>query len=237
MGPAPSAPRTVGILGGMGPAATADFYARLVRATPAERDQDHLPVVVWGDPTVPDRVAALFGTGPSPVPWLVRGMQGLAAAGAEVLAVPCNTAHPFLPEALAGSGTELELVDMVERTAAHAAQTHPLARVGLLATLGTVRHGMYQDAGAAVDLDVRPPDDGVQDTVLEVIRGVKQGRAVAEVCTAYLSAVEHLAERGCVAVLVACTELSVVAAETEAALPAIDASEVLARETVAAALR
>lgn len=230
-------PRTVGILGGMGPAATADFYARLVRATPAGRDQDHLPVVVWGDPTVPDRVAALAGTGPSPVPWLVRGMQGLAAAGAQVLAVPCNTAHPFLAEALEQAGTDLELVDMVERTAARAAQDHPGARVGLMATLGTVRHGMYEVAGASAGLDVQRPTEQCQDTVLEVIRGVKQGRALAELRAPYLRAVEGLAEQGCAAVLVACTELSVVAAETEAALPAIDASEVLARETVAAALR
>ena len=79
---ATGAPRTVGILGGMGPAATADFYARLVRATPAERDQDHLPVVVWGDPTVPDRVAALAGTGPSPASSRRPGRSPSAKAAA-----------------------------------------------------------------------------------------------------------------------------------------------------------
>src|SRR5204862_453702 len=89
--------RIVGILGGMGPLATADLYRKIILATPAGRDQDHLHVIIDADPSVPDRSAALRGEAPDPTPWLLRGARRLEAAGAAFIAVPCNTAHAFLP--------------------------------------------------------------------------------------------------------------------------------------------
>ena len=93
----------VGILGGMGPLATADFYTKLILATPATRDQEHLRVVMWADPTVPDRSVGILGDGPDATPWLVRGGQMLAAMGAAFIAMPCNTAHAYLPRATGGA--------------------------------------------------------------------------------------------------------------------------------------
>jgi len=107
----------VGILGGMGPAATADFYAKLTSRTPAVSDQDHLRVIIWSDPTIPDRSRALTGEGPDPTPTLRRGAQGLRAAGASLLAVPCNTAHAFLPGIM--DGLDIPVVDMIAAVAAY----------------------------------------------------------------------------------------------------------------------
>jgi aspartate racemase len=104
----------VGVLGGMGPAATADFYDKLVRATPATRDQHHLRVVVWSDPTVPDRSAAIVGDGPDPTPWLLRGGRVLTGAGAGLIAVPCNTAHAFLATVEEQIG--VPMVHMIDQT-------------------------------------------------------------------------------------------------------------------------
>ncbi|MFO0009419.1 MAG: aspartate/glutamate racemase family protein, partial [Betaproteobacteria bacterium] len=84
---------TLGVLGGMGAMATVDFLRKLVEATPAERDQEHIPLIVRFCPEVPDRAAALAGSGPSPQPALVAAAVELAAAGAQALAIPCNTAH------------------------------------------------------------------------------------------------------------------------------------------------
>jgi len=84
---------TLGVLGGMGAMATVDFLRKLVEATPAERDQEHIPLIVRFCPEVPDRAAALAGAGPSPQPALVAAAVELAAAGAQALAIPCNTAH------------------------------------------------------------------------------------------------------------------------------------------------
>src|SRR5436305_14021021 len=86
-----------GILGGMGPAATADLYQKIIAATPATRDQEHIPVVIWADPTVPDRTPAVLDGGEDPTPWLLRGAERLVAMGAAFIAVPCNTAHAFFP--------------------------------------------------------------------------------------------------------------------------------------------
>src|SRR4051812_27943024 len=85
----------VGVLGGMGPAATVDFLRRVVAATPATRDQDHLRLLVDSNPAVPDRTAALLGAGPDPTPVLVAMARGLEAQGADLLVMPCNTASAF----------------------------------------------------------------------------------------------------------------------------------------------
>src|SRR5690554_4447043 len=86
----------LGILGGMGPAATADFYRRLIEATPAETDAEHVPVIVWGDPRTPDRSEAITGVGEDPTPWLRAGIRTLRSAGATKIVVPCLTSHYFL---------------------------------------------------------------------------------------------------------------------------------------------
>ncbi|MEV5281501.1 aspartate/glutamate racemase family protein [Streptomyces sp. NPDC052811] len=87
-------PPTLGVLGGMGPLATADFYRKLVERTPARADQGHLPVLIWAYPHVPDRSAALLGEGPSPVPALVEDRWS-QCVGAACVAIPCNTAHAY----------------------------------------------------------------------------------------------------------------------------------------------
>jgi len=71
----------VGILGGMGPAATADFYTKLIQSTPATQDQDHLPVIIWADPSMPDRTAALLGNGPGPEHDARRGRVAISRCG------------------------------------------------------------------------------------------------------------------------------------------------------------
>lgn len=87
------AERTVGVLGGMGPLATADFYTKFVRLTPARTDQEHPRVFIDSNPKIPDRTAGLFGQGPDPAPALVATAQGLVRAGADVIVIPCNSAH------------------------------------------------------------------------------------------------------------------------------------------------
>src|SRR5690606_23023618 len=90
----------VGILGGMGPLATADLYRKIIEVTPATRDQDHLHVIIDADPTVPDRTQALLHGAEDPTPWLVAGARRLESAGASFIVIPCNTAHAFLDRLL-----------------------------------------------------------------------------------------------------------------------------------------
>ena len=99
-------PPLVGILGGMGPAATAYLYQRIIALTPARTDQEHLAVTIWADPSVPDRTEALLGVGADPTPTLVSGARKLREAGAELVAIACNTAHAFAPAVEAAAGCE-----------------------------------------------------------------------------------------------------------------------------------
>lgn len=233
---AETAQPVIGVLGGMGPAATAHFQTRLVTLTDAAADADHPVVVTWSDPGVPNRVAALRGTGPSPVPGLRHGLSVLAGAGAQVLAVPCNTVHPFLPDAL--DGFDLQLVDMIAAGAREAADAG-ITTAAVLATAATLEHGMYQRALAARSVTGHTPEEGTQAEVLELIAAVKAGVPVRELVAGYEALVGELTAAGCDGVLVACSEISAVAAASAAAgarlpVPAVDTVDALARGTLVA---
>ena len=225
---APARRDVIGVLGGMGPAATADFYSKLVALTAAKRDQDHPTVVIWSDPTVPDRTLALLGEGPDPTDWLTRGARTLAEAGATVLAVPCNTAHAFLPGIADEVG--LPLIHMIDEVARHLEGVPQVRRVGLLATTGTVRAGLYQDWLGRAGVDVLVPDAELQDrAVMAAIRAVKAGQ-VGPATTDLLAATAHaLVDEGAEALVAGCTEVPLGLAAHRSPAPLIDPGVVLAR--------
>ncbi|MCS0603451.1 amino acid racemase [Streptomyces sp. LP11] len=223
----------LGVLGGMGPLATADFYRRLVERTPAEDDQAHLPVLMWADPAVPDRTAALLGHGPSPLPSLVEGARRLRRAGATCLAVPCNTAHAYLGQVSRVTGIEvLDMVDAALRAAVRAAPG--VRRVGVLATRGTRRAGLYERAAARLGVEVVHVPERVQEECVDAaVRAVKGGsdrrRAEAWVGTA----AEALGGLGAQVAVAACTEIPLVAGVAARVLPLVDSTDALADAAVA----
>lgn len=193
----------LGVLGGMGPAATADFYARLVEATGAARDAEHVPVLIWADPRTPDRSQAILGLGNDPTPWLRRGARILRQAGATRIVVPCVSSHHFVRDVAAAEG--LELIDLVNETAEHIARSQ-LPVVGLIATTGTVQSGLFQDALAARRVKVLTPDDGDQEAIMEAIRHVKAGR-LADARSKLTRAAQSLIDDGVNGVVMGCTEV------------------------------
>ncbi|MGH8185191.1 MAG: aspartate/glutamate racemase family protein, partial [Steroidobacteraceae bacterium] len=135
-------PQVLGVLGGMGPLATADFLAKLIRATPAARDQDHLPVIICSFPNIPDRTEAIMSGGPSPLASMRRAMRVLCSCGSARIAIPCNTAHHWFEELQACSPFKiLHIVDAVLEELVLRSFTH--ANVALLATAATLRSGVY----------------------------------------------------------------------------------------------
>jgi aspartate racemase len=224
-----TAGRRIGVLGGMGPSATVDFYAKLIEATPAGRDQDHLPVVIWADPRVPDRSASLLSGAADPTPWLRRGIEALRQAGCDLLAVPCNTAHAFVPVLAAEVG--MQLVSIVDVTAATIA-AGGVRRVGLLATTGTVRSGLYADALGERGVAVMAPEAGDQQLVVNAIAAVKAGRAGPAEARALAAVARRLAARGAEQVVAACTELVLAVGNGDLGLPMVDPARVLARSIV-----
>lgn len=225
--------RIVGILGGMGPAATVDFYAKLVAATPATRDQDHLRVVIWADPTVPNRHEALLHDAEDPTPWLERGVEHLLGCGAEILVVPCNTAHAFMPPVV--DGRDVEFIDIVDTAVAKLQRAVPQGPAGLLAADGAVAAGLYQATFASVDRELILPPEPAQAALMEMIYAVKAGAAGAPERRRLCDLLEELERRGAVAVIAGCTEVSVLLAHQTTSVPVIDPAQVLAEQVVARA--
>ncbi len=217
----------LGILGGMGPLATADFYRRLVERTPAGADQEHLPVLMWADPGVPDRTAALLGQGPSPVPAMVEGARWLHDAGATCIAIPCNTAHAYVAEIAKTTGAEV--LDMITAALEAAREkTAGIRRVGILATRGTRLAGLYERAGARLGLTVIQVPPRVQEHHVDAaIRAVKAGTDFERSEQSIAVAAQVLQRQGAEAVIAACTEIPLVSGRAAQVLPLVDSTESL----------
>ncbi len=223
----------LGILGGMGPLATADFYAKLIAQTPAARDQDHVPVVIYAVPQVPDRTAALLRGGATPVPALLAGLRTLVAAGAQAIAMPCNTAHAWFDELAAQSPVPLlHIADAAADAATLIAGRG--ARLGLVATDGTLARDFYARRLAARGFECATPTAAeMRDRVSPGIDRVKAG-AVEEGGRLLEQAVGALLGRGAGAVVLGCTEVPVALDRIGSPLRArcVDATAALARACV-----
>lgn len=223
--------KIVGVIGGMGPEATVDFMRRLVAATPARDDADHLHVLVDNNPKIPSRIAALIeGTGEDPAPVLCRMAQGLEAQGADFLVMPCNTAHYYLP-AIAQS-VRIPVTDMVALSIAKFGAGP--RRVGLLASPAVRMVGLYKTPMEQAGLDAIFPGAEQEARLLAVIKAVKAGDSSEQQARAYEAVARHMVAAGAEALLVACTELSVLP-PPQVDRPVIDTLDVLVDATIAAA--
>jgi aspartate racemase len=224
--------KVVGVIGGMGPAATWDFCAKLTAATPAGRDQDHLRVLVDCEPGFPDRNAALAGKGPSPGPALADAARGLERSGAQVLVIACNTAHAWAEDIRRAAAAPL--IDMVTETAAEVRRRWSDAeRAGLLAVDGCRAAGLYQAALAAQGVAPVLLGDAAQARFMRVIYGVKAGITGPDARTEMSALAAELVAAGADVLISACTEVPLVLAAEDVGAPLIDSTDVLVARTVA----
>lgn len=221
--------KTIGIMGGMGPLATADLYKKIVLNTGALRDGDHIHVVIDSNTAVPDRTAAILGTGESPVPELVKSAKLLENAGADFLIVPCNTAHFFLEDVL--KQTKLPALNML-RLAAEEIKRRGVGKVALLATEGTIKTGIYARLFEEYRIPCLVPDSEQQRAVMDVIyNGVKAGKAQYDTA-AFEAALHDLMRAGAEAFVLGCTELPIAFADYGLDYPVVDPTLVLARAAI-----
>ena len=227
--------RVVGVLGGMGPAATWDFCRRLLDATPADRDQDHLRVLVDCDPSVPDRNAALAGEGPSPAPRLAAMARGLERSGAQLLCLPCNAAHAFA-DALR-EATDVPFVDMIEATVdATLARAPGASRVALLATTATLDAGLYAAAFAARGVRVAQAGPDARRRMMAAIYDVKRGAPLDCPRAALRELAAEAVAAGAEALVAACTEVPLALRQEDVGVPLIASTDALAAAVVRRAL-
>ncbi len=225
--------RTVGVLGGMGPAATLDFLAKLQRATPAVMDQDHVHVLVDLNPQVPDRNAALAGSGPSPGPVLAQMAAGLERAGAQALVMVCNSAHAFADDIRAALHAA-PLISLIEETAAAVRREHPhVRRVGLLAAAACLDARLYQDALARHQIESLILDGPERSRFMALLYRIKAGEAGQASRAEMAALASSLLQRGAEMIVSGCTEVPLVLGPADLSAPLIDSVDVLVAATLA----
>ncbi len=227
--------KIIGILGGMGPEATADLFHRIIRATPARKDQDHPRTIIYSNSKVPDRTPAVLGVGPSPLPEMVNAARALETVGADFLIMPCNTAHYFIGELRESVG--IPVLHMIELTAQRVVNELPaVKRAGLIATDGTVRSGIYNESFEEQGVTVMTPPEDLQlismRAIYEHIKtgDLERGREIV------LNVATNLVNGGAQVVICGCTEVSLVLKEGDIAVPVVDPLQVLADTAVGVAL-
>jgi len=228
--------RTAGVLGGMGPAATIDFMAKVLACSQAARgpgstEQDDVRLLVDSNPQVPDRNAAVAGTGPSPGPVLAAMARGLERAGADFLVMPCNAAHAFAADVVAA--TQLPFIDMVAETAAAVRIRHgAIGKVGVLAVAATAQARLYERALEAVGIAAVVPHGVALVDFMATIGAIKNGDIGPAVAARMLRSAEALLSAGAELIVAGCTEVPLVL-RAGGRFDLIDATLVLAERTVA----
>jgi len=221
--------KVLGVLGGMGPAASAEFMRLLSLYAPARLDQDHPRVVLLSDPWIPDRSQAILDKGKDPGPAIRSGLETLLKWGADILAVPCNTAHYFIENF--DRERSLPLVHIVEATMDEVRRSSP-GGAWLLATRGTLKCGIYQHYAETIGYSLSIPHEQMLLKVQDVIHLVKanqlerSGRLLEEV-------IRYLWKVSEIPVIAACTEIPL--AYSNSGLPAermISSLEALARACI-----
>ena len=223
--------KTIGILGGMGPLATADLFRKIVTLTRAGCDNDHIRVYIDDNASIPDRTAAILTGGADPLPAMEDSLRKLERCGADCIIMPCNTAHYFLPRLQAL--TDVPFLSMLEAAAKAARDRFPGGTAAVLATRGTLSSGLYQRALEAEEVPYLIPGEEEQAALMRVIYDGVKADAAPEAYRADLAAVtEAMARRGADYFILGCTELPLAADAAGLHVPAVDPTEELAKAAI-----
>ncbi len=213
----------IGVIGGMGPAATAQFYSDFVAATPAKQDQDHYHVIIDSNVKTPDRTGFVYGDGLSPLPEMVKSAKRLANAGATVGCIPCMTAHYFYDDLV--KQIDYPIIHAMATVAEYIDKQFPnIKRVGILCTDGTRKMRLFDKHLSSVEAIY--PTDEVQKKVMQAIygeNGIKAGYTVGEPCQLLTSAADSLIARGAQLIIAGCTEVPLALKQAHVSVPYINA--------------
>jgi aspartate racemase len=224
----------IGILGGMGPLATADFFNKVIASTPAQRDDDHVPLLIQSDPRIPPRPPAILNGALSPLAAMLEGRDRLIAAGATALAMPCNTAHYWYPQLV--QDCPVPFISIVDACCNEAAlRSPPGGKIGLIATGATLSAKIFDAPLRQRGFETLLPSAAdMEQLVLPAIELVKAGKA-AQGGKMIEPAVQTLLDQGASVVVLACTETPVALDACDSPLRShcIDSTGALARACVA----
>jgi aspartate racemase len=221
----------IGILGGMGPEATLCLFQKIIKNTGAMRDQDHFRVLIDSNPKIPDRTPAMLGQGETPLPMMIVTAKNLERAGADFIAMPCVSAHYFIQELR--EAVAVPVVSIIDEVAGAIENLLPdMERIGLIATTGTVRAGLFQDRLSKAGIEVLVPNPDDQENLIMSaifgVTGIKAGFTSSENKGKILRASRALIEKGAQGIIAGCTEVPLVVEQGDFEEPFLDCLNILA---------
>jgi aspartate racemase len=223
--------KTVGILGGLGPEATASFFYKIVAKTPARKDQEHIPMVIFSNPKIPDRSASCLRGQNDVFISLIDGIKFLINSKVNLIAIPCVSSHLYYQELI--EGFSIPILNIVDETTSYVANNKPeIQKIGILATTVTINKMLFTNAFNKFNIDTIVPRKEIQEnSVMPAIYFIKAGekKRATEMID---KAIRELVARGAQAIVAGCTEISLIANPGSSSVPVIDALDCLADAVV-----
>jgi aspartate racemase len=221
----------VGVIGGLGPEATCDFFGKVLAHSHAKTDQEHLHLIIENNPKTPNRNQAIAGTGPSSAPALCAMAQTLEKAGADFIIMACNTAHAFEKEIR--SAIKTPFVSLIDEVVKEVSSTRGGGtRVGLLAAQGCIDSRIYHKAFQSKAIEVMTLDAQAQADFMTLLYRIKSGERGSAVREAMRELAEVLVSQGVNVLVAGCTEVPLVLDQTCCSVPLVDSTDVLAKRCV-----
>ncbi|MGI8313688.1 aspartate/glutamate racemase family protein [Halobacillus mangrovi] len=225
--------KIIGILGGMGPEATAECYMKIIRATNASKDQDHFRVIIDSNAKIPDRTEAISGRGENPVPEMVHAAKNLEELDVDVALIPCMTAHFFIDEVQ--KEVSFPLLNAFLELKKYISDYYPsVSKIGVLATTGTLETGLFEKYLDHLDV-IYPSPISQNDKVMQAIygeNGIKSGNTDGEPLHLLKEASQELLDNGAELIISGCTEIGLVLKPYHLPTPLLDPMEVVANVVV-----
>ena len=216
--------KTIGILGGMGPEATAYFFQLLIKKTGAACDQEHIPILIWNNPKIPPRTDAILHKGKSPLPLLLEGINILEKGGAGLIVVPCITAHYYAPKLQARA--KVSFVNLLDESLGYTKKYFPgIKKAGLVASSGTVASKLFHKTFEKAGIEVISPGQDEQKRIQNAIfgkKGIKAGFTTGAPKETIISMARILIKRGAEAIIAGCTEVPLVLEPKDIFVPFIE---------------
>lgn len=228
--------KIIGILGGMGPEATIDLFQKIVKLTPAKKDQDHLRIIIDNNPKIPDRSNAILNDGEDPLPELIKTARSLEKAGVDFIIMPCNTAHYFFEDIQ--KNVRIPILHMIQETANKIVKSFPsIKKVDLFATKGTYRTKLYQTLLKHSGIETLLPSENEKNQIMEIIYQVKAGHDLNKLKLKMIEIAKSQIKKGAQCIITGCTELPLILKNGDIEIPVIDPTLVLAQKAVEKATR
>jgi len=221
--------KTIGIIGGMGPEATLDLFYKIIKNTPAKKDQEHIHLIIDNYPQIPDRTQFILGKGDNPLPYLLKSAKLLENAGADAICMPCNTAHFFVEDIR--KNINVPFISIVESVLKDIKENYTnVERIGLLASEGTIAGKVYHRIFEKEGYTIVVPEKNIQKKIMDVIYSVKAGK-IKEKVKLMQECIDKTSNKADILVA-ACTEIPILIPHIESKIPVIDATISLAKSVV-----